>query len=143
MSEYNRGSRPACAEDGNSKLGLERPFLDQFNKHVLQTEAPNLGKGLMSGKGIFLFPQETSCQGLPAHPRCFVKHLRSSTAAQNRVLCGEVAEWGPAGILRRGPLSSSHLFVENQICAQCSDIFSVESERALLLPQDNSDLCFG
>lgn len=52
------GAWPACAEDGNSKSGLERPFSDQFNKHVLQTEALHLGKGLMSGKGTFLFPRK-------------------------------------------------------------------------------------
>lgn len=52
-----------------------RPFLDQCNKRVLQTEAPNLGKGLMSGKGIFLIPWRSRCQYYQVHPRLLVKHL--------------------------------------------------------------------
>lgn len=51
------GALPGCAKDGNSKLDLEGPFENLFNKYVLQTGALLLGGGLMSGKGIFLVLQ--------------------------------------------------------------------------------------
>lgn len=89
---------PAClCRRRKQQVGSGKAFFRSVQQTCFADRSSQSWKGLMSGKGIFLFPQETSCQDLLAHPRRFVKHLRSSTAAQNRVLHGEVAEWGPVG----------------------------------------------
>lgn len=67
---------PACTNAGNSKLGLEGPFLDLFSKHVLQTEAPALER-INEQEGCFsLFPRKQNAR------ICRCMKVSSSTCPQ-------------------------------------------------------------
>ena len=76
----------------------EGVFLDQCNKHVLQTEAPHLGKGLMSGRVSSFSPGDKG----PVPP--IVSLIPASTCSQvlwckpNSSACrGSARNWGPGG----------------------------------------------
>ena len=104
------GARPACADGGSCKLGLERPFFRSVPQTCFAYRNSPPWKGINEWERYRSFPQETRCQYLLARPRLFAKHLRPSALVPNNLeLPGELTDWGPKWLCRSGPPSSSHL----------------------------------
>ena len=79
----------------------EGVFFDQCNKHVLQTEAPHLGKRLMSGRVSSVSPVDKG-PGPPSVPCAQVLWCKTNWPC----LLGECAERGPSGWGAARPLVS-------------------------------------